>query len=209
MTRCRTRNTYWSELDVVDCFLLNCFYEGGVAGIVHGSPTANDGDYIKTSPIDSGKCEQGSVVTTQSGSHYFLGSTEAEGATEPPEELEGLTDVRPRATITLPKLRKKKEPTHLQQGTESPPAQKPRPTFSLFDVFGMVSRRRRNKHVHPNAVPTLTRWSTNSDGTITGIVSGSSQMKDGDIVTTSVIVSGDAKQNEKVTTVTGSTYYLE
>jgi len=54
----------------------------------------------------------------------------------------------------------------------------------------------------------LTRWSVNPDGSITGIVSGSPHLNDGDMVTTSPIVSGLLKQNEKVTTATGSTYYL-
>ena len=51
-----------------------------MAGLIYGSWNAEDGDYIETSPIKSGTLESGQVVTTQSGSRYFLSPDEKEKA---------------------------------------------------------------------------------------------------------------------------------
>ena len=39
---------------------------GGISGLLFGSPNAEDGDYIETSPILTGSIENGFVVTTSS-----------------------------------------------------------------------------------------------------------------------------------------------
>jgi hypothetical protein len=54
----------------------------------------------------------------------------------------------------------------------------------------------------------LTKWKVNPDKTITGSVSGSPRLNDGDVVTTSEVVAGLPKQFGKVTTASGTTYYL-
>merc|ERR1711935_1083017 len=46
--------------------------DDSVSGLISGSPNFNEGERITTSPIESGKLEDGQVVTTGSGSKYFL-----------------------------------------------------------------------------------------------------------------------------------------
>jgi len=46
--------------------------DGSVTGLIGGSPNFNEGERITTSPIESGKLEDGQVVKTGSGSKYFL-----------------------------------------------------------------------------------------------------------------------------------------
>ena len=60
----------------------------------------------------------------------------------------------------------------------------------------------------PRGVPTLTKWKKNRDGSVTGIISGSSSFPDGERVTTSPIKQGNYAKNEVVTTGSGSKYFL-
>lgn len=46
--------------------------DGSVTGIISGSPSFSDGDRVTTSPITKGDISKGQVVTTGSGSRYFL-----------------------------------------------------------------------------------------------------------------------------------------
>lgn len=46
--------------------------DGSVSGLISGSPNFNEGERITTSPIQSGRLEDGQVVQTGSGSKYFL-----------------------------------------------------------------------------------------------------------------------------------------
>jgi hypothetical protein len=61
----------------------------------------------------------------------------------------------------------------------------------------------------PMGVPKLTRWRQNSDGTITGLVSGSRGFEEGQRITTSPIASGTIAAGEVVKTGSGSRYFLE
>ena len=47
--------------------------DGSVTGSISNSPNFNDGERITTSPIVTGRIEEGQVVRTGSGSKYFLG----------------------------------------------------------------------------------------------------------------------------------------
>ena len=55
----------------------------------------------------------------------------------------------------------------------------------------------------PRGVPTVSNWRQNRDGSITGIISGSSSFSDGEKITTSPIAS-DAIGGTLVSTVSGS-----
>jgi len=46
--------------------------DDSITGLISGSPNFNEGERITTSPIESGKLENGQVVKTGSGSKYFL-----------------------------------------------------------------------------------------------------------------------------------------
>ena len=89
----------------------------------------------------------------------------------------------------------------------------PRPTFSLFGLGGGVSSQPKTElattpsamtRSAPRGVPTISKWKLNpNDNTISGFISGSSSFKNGEPVTTSVIV-GDAVANSVVRTKSGS-----
>ena len=46
--------------------------DGSITGLISGSNIFSDGDRVTTSPISRGKIEKSEVVTTGSGSRYFL-----------------------------------------------------------------------------------------------------------------------------------------
>ena len=47
--------------------------DGSISGKISGSPNFRDGEAVTTSQIANGRIERGAVVTTGSGSRYFLG----------------------------------------------------------------------------------------------------------------------------------------
>jgi flagellar biosynthesis GTPase FlhF len=59
----------------------------------------------------------------------------------------------------------------------------------------------------PRGVPVISRWKQERDGSITGVITGSATLNDGDRVTTSPI-KGSAIGGTVVTTSSGSRYYL-
>jgi hypothetical protein len=105
-----------------------------------------------------------------------------------------------------------------QRDTEkTPQSSGPRPTFSLFGLGGAatvepetssppVSSKTAPSSTAvkaPRGIPTISKWKLNNDNTISGLISGSSSFKDGEPVTTSVIV-GKPSSNVIVTTKSGS-----
>lgn len=46
--------------------------DGSVSGSINGSPNFRDGERVTTSPIVKGRYASGEVVTTGSGSRYYL-----------------------------------------------------------------------------------------------------------------------------------------
>ena len=196
--------------------------DGSIIGLIYGSPYADDGDYVETSPIVQGEIDNFSVVSTLSGSRYFLSG-------DPPEDsLDTLSNFQNepmpnRRTITLPKISLPKSP---------------RRTFSLFDLFGdkdeptttsSSSNNNSNSRptnynmredppwplpppsldkVPPEGTPSLTGCVFNNDGSITGYIFGSPKIGDGVLITTSPIVAGEREQFETVTTASGSLYFL-
>ena len=190
---------------------------GGIIGLIYDSPDANDGDCIETSPIVDGEIEDDSVVSTRSGSRYFLSGD------LPKIALDSLltsrddltTERRPLGgTITLAKKGREGD----NEGGETS-----RSTFSLLALFGgkrnAESSYSRNSapqplpppspdKIPPIGTPTLTGCVFNDDRTITGYIFGSPKIDDGCLITTSPIVDGERMQFETVTTATGSLYFL-
>ncbi len=192
------------------------YFLGGIAGFIYGSRNAEDGDYIETSPVSDAVIESGQVINTESGSRYFLSPDKSERVANSMAAFQDLIEARRGSTITITKTlasrnRYATESQDTNQSTSTPLGSKPRPTFSLFSLFGksdtIISRKTGGK-TGPDGVPMLTNWSANPDGTVTGIVSGSPHLNDGDMVTTSPIVSGTLEHDATVITETGSTYYL-
>ena len=139
-----------------------------------------------------------------------------------------LAGARPGATITLTKERKERDVKAAAKPVEK--VNKPRATFSLFGFGGggesapaakaapttkgiptkSVAKKAPapKTKMAPNGVPTMNRWKINSDGSISGIITGSINFKEGELVTTSMITKGRIDQGEVVTTGSGSRYFL-
>lgn len=148
------------------------------------------------------------MVETASGSRYFLSPDEVEKEKNTIAAFKDLAAARRGGTITITKETKEKQAKVAMKKLEKAT---PRSTFSLMDLFGPKDKKAKspaNGKKGPGGVPTLSKWSANDDGTITGVISGSPSIDDGDLVTTSPIARGNKKRFESVTTVSGSVYYL-
>jgi hypothetical protein len=95
----------------------------------------------------------------------------------------------------------------------------PRATIALFGFGGGSEEEeerkaplpKRTKAIGskaPRGIPTISRWRKKSDGSITGLISGSKNFSEGERVTTSPIVKGKVEVGEVVTTGSGSRYFL-
>lgn len=199
--------------------------EGGISGIIYGSPSAEDGDYIETSPIARGTIKDGTVVETTSGSRYFLSAASADTAHNILNTLKGFAADRRGGTITITKRGgdeqgKQRNRQIAQSAIDVLEKSLPRATFSLMDLFGVADKEKAKARppklpplapadkAPPDGVAKLSNWTSNDDGTLTGFVFGSRSIGDGNLVTTSRIVRGERKQYEIVTTVSGSLYFL-
>jgi len=60
----------------------------------------------------------------------------------------------------------------------------------------------------PKGVPTMSKWRQNRDGSITGLISGSSAFSSGESITTSPITTKEPSMSTVVTTVSGSRYVV-
>lgn len=88
---------------------------------------------------------------------------------------------------------------------------KGRPTISLFGFGGGDEQEKSSPptaaSAAPLGVPVISRWKQSPDGSISGVISGSSAFKDGEPVTTSPI-RGKAVGGKVVVTQSGSKYFL-
>ena len=90
---------------------------------------------------------------------------------------------------------------------------KPGGTIRLFIFFGSedddeVARAKNDIAAGtPKGVPVLSKWRKNSDGSISGIISGSPAYVDGDPISTSPL-KGEAISGSVVTTQSGSRYVM-
>jgi hypothetical protein len=143
-------------------------------------------------------------VETSSGSRYFLSPDKSEKEANTIAAFKDLAAAGRGGTITITKEEKERRAKEAMKKLEKAT---PRSTFSLFDLFAPKKPFQAPAN-GPSGVPTLSRWSANDDGTITGTISGSANMEDGDLVTTSPIAKGKMNRLETVTTVSGSAYFL-
>ena len=104
---------------------------------------------------------------------------------------------------------------------DKPTSSLPRPTISLFPfrpaemkeevsapkTTVTVAPAKKTVSAAPRGVPTINKWTLDSDNAISGIISGSSSFDDGAPVTTSPIV-GNAVSGSVVQTKSGSKYFL-
>jgi hypothetical protein len=189
---------------------------GGITGQIFGSFNFKDGQRVETSEIARGEIESGYVVTTDSGSRYFLSSESVKSMRDasqkeasknaPPEQM---NVSKPRPTIRLTQLAKEREAKRaldaVEQGT-------PRSTFSLAALFGFGdddSKTGKSSSGAPPGVPSMGRWRENRDKTITGFITGSPTFAEGEQVTTSPIARGNISAGEVVVTNSGSKYFLQ
>jgi hypothetical protein len=100
--------------------------DGGVSGLIFGSPNFEDGERIETTKIISDSVENGVIVQTGSGSRYFLSEDKAATSTT---ALNSLLSSIPGATIKLTQLTKAKDAEAAKQQIEQ---STPKSTFSLF-----------------------------------------------------------------------------
>jgi hypothetical protein len=92
------------------------------------------------------------------------------------------------------------------------------PTISLFGLRGSDEpasvpapprgQQTLAKPTAPKGVPTISGWKLNRDGSISGRVSGSSNFREGEQVTTSPIAQGRIESGSTVRTGSGSSYFL-
>jgi hypothetical protein len=180
--------------------------------LIYGSPNAEDGDYVETSPIAQGLIESGYVVRTSSGSCYFLSPDRIEREENVLAAFKDLAAARRGGTITITKDMKEQQAQDALEKLEKSTSS--RSTFSLRALFGAKdpssrARPATNGKKAPSGVPTLSRWNANEDSSITGVVYGLASINDGDLITTSPIARGEMKGDAMVTTISGSVYYLE
>ena len=194
--------------------------DGGISGRIYGSTNFVDGERIETSVIVTGTIDNGYVVKTDSGSRYFLSNEKPTTKTATPDNagpIQTLLSALPGATITLTKTAQEKVTAQRESAAKKKNENvvaKPRPTFSLFgspapstDVSSTGTKKVSSK-VAPRGVPTIQRWRKNRDGSVTGIIYGSSSFSDGEQVTTSPISIGTIAAGELVRTGSGSKYFL-
>ena len=171
---------------------------------------------METSEIATGEISNGCVVTTDSGSRYFLSSESVKSMREasqkdfsknaPSKQMEAS---KPRPTIRLTQLAKEREAKIALEAVEQG---KPRSTFSLAALFGFGdddSKTGKSSSGAPQGVPSMGRWKQNRDKSITGLISGSPTFAEGEQVTTSPIARGTISAGEVVVTNSGSKYFLE
>jgi hypothetical protein len=202
-----------------------------------GSPNFEEGDLVETTAISGGKIENGSTVTTSTGSRYFLSAEKPTKVAPSKAKAFGSSP-----TITLTNQRKAIE---AKDESETPP----KSTFSMFGLFGGggdseptmpktqlskpkafgVARAKKAPPAKkaaqaktpapakktapaakapPKGVAALSGWRANADGSVSGLIIGSPNFEDGERVTTSPIVKGRYAKGEVVTTGSGSKYFL-
>ena len=208
--------------------------DGGISGLIYGSPNFDDGDRVETSPIAGGAVvANGSVVQTNSGSRYFLSDESPTGPTKSDgggEAFKALLKALPGSTVSLTRETKdvdKKAPKleRTLQAKSSSPSAPPTRTFSLFsfgssgDAGTKLDRRTEGlpapkkaedtKSTAPKGVPSIKRWKKLRDNTVSGLIYGSPNFTDGERVTTSPIVQGTIAQGSVVRTGSGSRYFLD
>lgn len=211
--------------------------DGSITGVITGSASLNDGDRITTSPI-KGATIGGTVVTTSSGSRYYLvGSNSATlkapdeakvaakkvAADKATKEAATKSEALARQKEATEKAKREKEAEAkrakltMKQEREDK-AKRASPTLTVagssksptISLFGLGGNNEPGqvKSLAPKGVPTITGWKLNRDGSISGRIRESPNFRDGEQVTTSPIAQGRVESGSTVKTGSGSRYFL-
>jgi hypothetical protein len=203
---------------------------GVITGSITGN--FENGAEITTAVVKQ-EAAEGGLIETISGTKYFLGTKAPETESSGIDMLLGLLFIgssnSTKASTPLPveqaviREEKRREPVasnevakRIQDAMESLKKAQPRQTFSLAALFAgedagtdgarrkaVTSRPPQRVEAPPRGVPVITKWRQNSDRSISGFISGSSNFEEGEAVTTSPI-NGEAIAKAVVTTETGS-----
>ena len=131
--------------------------------------------------------------------------------------IKAIEKAKPRSTFSLfglgvSDLEKKSPPKTQPKGIapkkRAPAPKKKAPAPKKKALFPKKKAPAPRAKVAPRGVPTMKRWKMNRDGSITGAISGSPNFREGERVTTSMIVNGRIESGEVVTTGSGSRYFL-
>jgi len=231
--------------------------DGSITGVITGSAAFNDGDPVTTSPI-KGTAVGGAVVTTTSGSKYYLVGGNA--TPRAPDEAKAAANARAEAAAASAAARAKKladnkaakdreaqaaktaasaaakaealarQMKATEKAKRDKEAESKRATLTIapltrsptISLFGLGvnepepasvpapprGQQKQAKPIAPKGVPTLSGWKLNREGCISGRISGSSNFRDGEQVTTSPIAQGRIESGSTVKTGSGSRYFL-
>jgi len=210
--------------------------DGSITGLILGSKAFRSGESITTSRLSRKNPAAESLVTTVSGSRYFLGKKKggiagrtsaasaknnelaaaqkarAEAAAAKKAQLASAQKARVEAAATKKADIAAAKKSQAQKADKVISEASPRSTISLgFLNFGgdtnSSGQPPKPASKAPPGVPTMSRWRQNRDGSISGVISGSKSYRAGESITTSPI-NGKAADGTIVQTDSGSKYYL-
>ncbi|KAG7353275.1 hypothetical protein IV203_009324 [Nitzschia inconspicua] len=167
--------------------------DGSIRGNVRSSPSFADGATISTSTVPQG-AKAGTVVTTESGSQYFL---------EGPPEMQASSEASDRRSPSASRERRAGQPLWLQNQKSTSTEQNRIHT----NVFNAATQNTADAKA-PEGVPTIRNWKIGEDGGISGLIYGSMNAQDGDYIQTSFIAKGEIDNGNVVETTSGSRYFL-
>ena len=119
-------------------------------------------------------------------------SAKAQQSAKKQQAQQTVTQAKKGATISL---------FGIGQKQESAPAPAPAPAPAK-------KQQQKSKPVAPRGVPTVSPWKLNGDGSISGVIRGSPNFRDGERITTSPIAQGRIESGAVVKTGSGSQYFL-
>eukprot|EP00559_Dactyliosolen_fragilissimus_P008096 CAMPEP_0184872412 /NCGR_PEP_ID=MMETSP0580-20130426/41276_1 /TAXON_ID=1118495 /ORGANISM="Dactyliosolen fragilissimus" /LENGTH=1145 /DNA_ID=CAMNT_0027375209 /DNA_START=30 /DNA_END=3464 /DNA_ORIENTATION=- len=183
-------------------------HDGTISGSIYGAKAYKDGEKIRTSKIKTGSAE-GALVETESGSRYYLETTQQAKQRDQNQILAKNTDMQNRKKGIEDSKGKRADNSSIKAKTFVTPGIKMSETIRNTKQIQKPSLAKPMiVSSAPRGIATLSKWQQNNDGTVSGMIYGSGKYKDGQQVTTSKIKTGSA-EGALVETESGSRYYLE
>ena len=186
-----------SKANIEDCPSLSMWVQnsdGSITGYISNSPDYLTGTRVTTSSLKA-RASENSVVTTQSGSNYRLG-------TELKEEAKPSSP----SAAKLPLKRREQFPNHTGSSELGTSRDK---GISLFADRSDSSVTDLGKKTKVNTeVPVLMNWHENTDGSITGTVEGRDGQQNNEVNVTISPGSKEAKAGSIIRSVDGQEYLL-
>ena len=170
--------------------------DGSITGKINNSEYFEEGEEIRTAPIQA-RSDAGNVVTTVSGSSYRLVGPERVPPITGSVDFKGGSPFAFAPGFELGTL----------FGSASNEASSSTKTNFLQDVQSKLKDPLASFMRAGSNIATLTQWEQKPDGSIEGLVTGSDRFEDGTFVVTSP-VNEIAESGQTVTTVRGSQYKL-